>query len=243
MKFKLIRTTFPLAVSIFSLSAIKAQEIPESVREIGIGFSSSTSFSLRYQWGTDQLVYRLSAISLGATTSATNTDEVTSSQNSGNFYTYSPSVNTPINLSGGLNFSLAKIKAINERFGLMYGAVIGINLSYVDAKTETDYAFVPSQQNINNYNANYAPYTTEAITSSYAPFIGFLIGARYKLNSSFHLYAEIAPNINYTYAETSSTSTSGISSPPSSDKITNTYGLSGLANSGVLITIVYRITK
>lgn len=243
MKKKLIRSALPLFVSILPLFSIKAQEMPEPVREIGIGFSSSTSFSLRYQWGTDQTVWRLTAISFGATTSSANTAEVTTTPSSGNFYSYSPTASTPVNLSGGLNLSFAKIKAINDRFGIMYGAEIGINLSYVDTKTGTDFAYVPSQQNINNYNANYAPYTTEAITSSYAPFIGFVIGARYKLNSSFYLYAEIAPNISYTYAETSNNSTSGISSPPSTDKITNTFGLSGLANSGALITIVYRITK
>src|ERR1017187_3339927 len=101
MKKELIQTAFAVSMSILSLSSGKAQEVPkfpESYREVGIGFSSSTSFSLRYQWGTDQMMYRLTAVSLGATNSTANTTEVNNSPNSTQIYGYQPVVNTPINL-------------------------------------------------------------------------------------------------------------------------------------------------
>lgn len=234
----LLKIALTLGLVNFAHNIANSQEMETKVHEVGIGFNSTSSFSLRYQWGTDQMVYRISVISLGVTNSdSKQTDAITATNTNPSTIIYSPLANTPINLSGGLNLSLAKMKSINEKFGFMYGTVLGINSSYLKTKTEYDYLYTP-QQNVLNSN-----YTTESISSSYAPFIGLLIGARYKISSSFYLYAEISPNINYTYAKATSTTTAGAYTPPNSNKVTNTYGISGLANSGALITIVYRILK
>jgi hypothetical protein len=225
-------------VLIFLAANIKvySQDTIHRVNEIGIGFTSLTSFSLRYQWGKDNFVYRITAVSLGGTNSTANTNYTSTSTTLINTSSVSPSiVNTPINLSGGLNFSVANIKPVSKKFGLMFGAEVGVNLSYVKSNTDNIFAYKPLG------NPPLSPYSTEAITASYSPFLGLVIGARYKFSQSFYLYAEITPNINYTYAKASITNTPGVGTPVNTNKITNTYGISGLANSGAMITIIYRI--
>ncbi len=216
--------------------SVYSQDTIHKVNEIGIGFTTLTSFSLRYQWGKDNFVYRITAVSLGGTNSTANTNYTSTSTTLITTSSVSPSiVNTPINLSGGLNFSVANIKTVSKKFGFMFGAEIGVNLSYVKSNTDNVFAYKPMG------NPPLSPYSTEAITASYAPFIGIVIGARYKLSPSFYLYAEITPNINYTYAKASVNNTPGVGTPVNTNKTTNTYGLSGLSNSGAMITIVYRI--
>lgn len=216
--------------------SVYSQDTIHKVNEIGIGFATLTSYSLRYQWGKDNFVYRITAVSLGGTNSTANSNYTTTSTTPLSSNSSSPSiVNTPINLSGGLNFSIANIKHINKKFGFMFGAEVGVNLSYVKSKTDNIFIYKTSG------SPPPSPYSTEAITTSYAPFIGIVIGARYKLSPSFYLYAEITPNINYTYAKASVTNTPGVDTPINTNKITRTYGLSGLANSGAMITIIYRI--
>lgn len=61
------------------------------------------------------------------------------------------------------------------------------------------------------------------------------------MSPSFYLYGEVSPNISYTYAKATITITPGAYTPSNSNKGTNTYGVSGLANSGAFITIVYRL--
>jgi hypothetical protein len=211
------------------------------VHDIGIGFSSTSSFSLRYQAWTDALLYRITLISLGGTSSNSTTDNTVTNTVKVSTNAVAPSatsVNTPVNLSGGLNLSFAKIKPINDRLGFMFGTVIGVNISYV--KTVTDYVYLTPFV----YTPQPTPYTLDAISQSYQPFIGIVIGVRYKISQAFFLYAEISPNINYTYAKaTNENSPAGPYTPNNYVKITNTYGLSGLSNSGALITIMYRILK
>jgi len=232
---KVIIALIFLAINI----SVYSQDTIHKVNEIGIGFASTSSFSLRYQWGIDQMVYRISLVSLGGTNSNANTSYAQTNtivSNNYDYITLGSTSNTPINLTGGLNLSMVRIKQVNDKFGFMYGLAIGINLSYVETKAETNYLYNPS-----NYNPIPSNYTTTSITSSYAPFIGFVIGARYKISKSFFVYAEITPNVNFTYAQAKVNNTPGVNTPQNSNKITRTYGLSGLTNSGAMITIIYRI--
>jgi hypothetical protein len=214
------------------------KEILPKVHELGIGFSSTNSFSLRYQWGTDEVINRLTLISLTASNSNSNSSLGMPTNSSGIISTNPSSVNTPININGGFNFSRAKIKPINEKFGFMYGLVLGVNFAYSEAKTENIALSSPGNSNTSQYN-----YTSETKNASLGPLVGLLIGARYKINSSFHVYAEIAPNINYTYTKNIVTNTTSLSTPIDRNTDTNTYGLSGFNNTGALITIIYRIAN
>ena len=156
------------------------KEIIPKVHELGIGFSSTNSFSLRYQWGTDEVINRLTLISLAASNSNSNSSLGLPTNNTGFVYSTNPSsVNTPININGGFNFSRAKIKPINEKFGFMYGIVFGVNFAYSEAKTENIALSSPGTSNASQYN-----YTSETKNASLGPLVGLLIGARYKINSS-----------------------------------------------------------
>jgi len=211
-------------------------DLPLPYHEVGIGFTSTTNFSLRYEWGIDQMLYRITLASLGASTSADNTTENYSNPNPGNGVgtTYQPSSSTPLNLSLGLNFSMAKIKSINEKFGFMFGTLVGFNITMLQQKTVYQYLLAPA-----GVQAPYK-YEKETRNASYAPFIGALIGVRYKINSSFYLFAEIAPNISYTYATSKISNPFGWYPPGNTSSTTNTFALSGLSNSGATLTIAYR---
>jgi hypothetical protein len=50
-----------IALMFFAINiSVYSQDTIRKVNEIGIGFTSLTSFSLRYQWGKDNFVYRMS---------------------------------------------------------------------------------------------------------------------------------------------------------------------------------------
>ena len=135
MKVKSIILT--IIVSTFVISILNAQEKPAKVKEYGIGLSSFNSFSLQYRWGTDKLLYRLQG-NIGA-----NTSFGTSSINSTNIYDSIHNGNTtittkntsPTNINFGLSFSTLKLKSITDKFGLMYGGLLGISYRY--NKTES----------------------------------------------------------------------------------------------------------
>jgi hypothetical protein len=218
--------------------AVYSQDTTLRVNEFGVGFSSLTNFSLRYQWGTDNTLFRITAVSLGATNSNVS-QSLSPTANNINYSTsgsYNPTVTTPINFSGGLNLSLVHIKPVSHRFGFMFGFEVGINVSYSVTNTDVNYYYYPP---VNNPNTNYS---VQAINSSYEPFIGVVVGARFKISKAFSVFAEIAPNVNYTYATSYNTvNTQGVNTPMNTTKTANTFGLSGLANSGAFITIMYRI--
>jgi len=218
--------------------AAYSQDVAPRVNEFGVGFASTSSYSLRYEWGTDNMLFRITAVSLGASNINASQSEVITANNMGysTTITYTPTVSTPVYLNGGLNLSLVHIKAVNDRFGFMFGFEIGANVSYSVVNTETNFIYYPA---ITTPNSNYS---VQSITSSYEPFIGLVIGARYKISKAFSVFAEIAPNINYTYATVFNTvDAQGVNTPPNSSKTTNTFALSGFANSGAFITIMYRI--
>jgi hypothetical protein len=205
------------------------------VHEVGIGFTSTSNFAIRYQWGTDESINRITAVSLGVTTNNSNTDYTDTATSY--IYNYSArnltSSNTPYNISGGFNFSHLKIVPISQKFGFMYGVVVGFNFSYL--KNNSDFVIYT------NISPSPSNYSSETTNSSFNPLLGLVTGVRYKINSSFHLYAEIAPSLNYTYSKSVTTNTPGVNTPQNQNTNSSSFGLNGLNNSGALLTIVYRI--
>lgn len=233
----------------FATSISNAQEVTPlfKVHEVGIGFSSTSNFSLQYRWGNEHRLFRISG-NIGGTTSngnsSNNSSTVQDTINSGS--TGNTKTTTPINLNCGLSFSILKIKSISEKFGFVYGGIYGFSYSINQATTTTTTDYTGPYTNSNYTSTS----TTKKNSQTFQPSAGIVLGAAYKINSSFSIIAEIDPNIYYAYNKTTqnTTTTSNkinnnyttINSNPSS---TNTFGLANFANSGALITIAYRISK
>ncbi|MHB8261141.1 MAG: hypothetical protein ACYDCN_09920 [Bacteroidia bacterium] len=223
------------------------------VKELGFGFTSlfSTSYSLQYRWGTDKILFRVNANIRGNTSfgsGSSNSTYVQDTITSGNANTTKTS--TPINFSSSIGFSALHVIYITKKFGIMHGG--GVGLTYLVTTTKT----TETGTNINSWNPTYSyPYsnTTTNHSQTLQPYISLIFGAVYKINKSFLIYAEIAPN--FYYAHTNSTintiknnygynsNQQNYSSTNNTSTINNTFGLANLSNLNVLLTLVYRITK
>lgn len=248
MKIKIIGITIAVA-SILISSRLIGQDQLSTVREFGLGLSNFNNFSLQYRWGNEHRLFRLAG-NIGETSSSGNSSansyNIIDTMNTSNLST--TKTVTPLNLNCGLSFSILKIKSVSEKFGLLYGGIF--SFSYSINKTNTD-GTATNNQNTNPNNNNTTISTTKKNSQTFQPMVGIALGAVYKINSSFLLYAEIDPNIYYSYQMTTMNSTSTAIyanystrtrtdiSPGSS----NTFGLANLTNSGASLTIVYRITK
>lgn len=231
---KKIKTVITLTVTLL-VSVLNAQEqlqqpdtsivnpkLPK-VREFGIGLSGLNSFSLQYRWGNERRLYRLQG-SIGGSSQTSNQTVTPSNSSSNNSY-------SPLNINCGLSFSILKTKLISEKFNLMYGSYFGLGYSFNQSVNE----------NSNATNTS----TIKNKSQNYSASIGLVLGAAYKINSSFLLYGEIDPGISDTYSNLQTEYTSSASPSSNNDKSQqiNTIGLNGLSNLGAMLTIVYRITK
>ena len=130
------------------------------------------------------------------------------------------------NLGGGLSFGILKLKSINEKFGIFHGGSFGINYQYSVTRFTS-----PGMTSINK-------------NQSLQPNIGITLGAFYKITPSIILYAEITPNIYYTYDFSKNSQTDVLSNQTEINKVhSNAIGLSSFSNSSALLTLAYRITK
>jgi hypothetical protein len=248
-----------IAIAILISGSIHAQVINKDtllprVKEFGIGFSGLTSFSLQYRWGNTKRLFRVNATIGGSTAFGKGSNGSTQIQD-----TISSSVNvnssktkTPLNFTAGLSFSILHVKYIVEKFGLMYGPVAGV--SYSTLTTETNGTGITANYYL-NFPINSGTYPNSSTTKNHSetiqPYVGFVLGAVYKINTSFLLYAEIAPNVYYARTNSTTNTTNYDKSPNNyystnnnnSSNSNNTFGLASLTNSGATITLVYRITK
>ncbi len=218
----------------------------QKVKEYGIGFISLNSYSLQYRWGTPKLLYRINA-NVGFTGLSKN-DNINDTYNQ-NGTSYSSSTTqiqtkTPATLTTGAGFSMLTFKQINPKFGLMIGGIAGLTYSYTTGEN------IQTNSNYSTGSGNSSQTTTTKTTSqTLQPYLGCVLGAYYKFNPSFIIYAEISPNIFYATTKTTGNTTyqnNPVSTnSKSGDSKTNNsnFGLSGLTNSGAMLTLVYRITK
>jgi len=243
MKVKKIKIVIAFAL-ILIVSTLKAQvNQPNDVKEFGIGLSSLNSFSLQYRWGNENRLFRITG-TIGGTTSNGNSSNNTSDvldTTYNNSSSTSTSNKSPINLNCGLGFSILKLKSISQKFEFMYGGICSI--SYIYSNTQS----TQTGSSINNGITYPDDMTSKRTSQTLQPSIGIVIGAVYKISSSFLLYAEIAPNIYYAYNKTTTNSTYSSQqneiSTSNTSSSNNTFGVSGLSNSGASLTIVYRIPK
>ena len=230
----------------------KTDSLPKKVKEFGIGFTSLTAYSLQYRWGNTKRLFRVNATIGGSTTFGNGSNNSTNDQTTGstNNTTGNSTTNSPIVFNAGLSFSMLYLKPLVKKFGLIYGPIAGVSYSTSNNQTTGTTTAVLYAPNATN-NGTYPNNTTTKITSkTLQPYLGFVLGAFYKINRSFFIYAEIAPNIYYARTNsTNSTTQSVLNLNNSVGNITNNtstsnnaFGIANLSNSGATITIVYRIT-
>jgi hypothetical protein len=250
MKMKIIKIVI---ASTLVVSVLKAQELPAKIKEFGIGLSNFNSFSLQYRWGNEKRIFRVNA-TIGGTTSfgkgSSNYNAAPVDTTSSQSYTTATKTSSPLNFNTSLSFSMLKLKKINDKFGLLFGPVAGIVYSTSSSQSTT------TGTNVNYYQGNTiqtgsfpSNSETKNNSSTIQPYVGLVLGAYYKINASFLIYAEIAPNVYYAHTHNTSYTTNVNKIPTSyndtnnSTNSNNTFGLGSLSNSGALLTLVYRITK
>ena len=216
------------------------------VKEYGLGFNSLNSYSLQYRWGNEKRLFRVSGNIGGNSYSR----KLSGSQSAVFDSLHSISItnndkeSSPINIGGVLNFSVLKIKPVNEKFGFMYGVMSGLSFTYFKSELTGTGTMIN-----NNYYAQNGTFPnnteTKTVTKIVQPFIGLVLGVVYKINPSFLMYAEVAPNLSYAFSKnrTSIKSETDRTYLFDNTSSTNVFGLSGFSNSGAMLTLVYRITK
>ena len=227
------------------VSKMPAQEkIPLKVKEYGIGLSNLNNFSLQYRWGNEKLLYRINATLGGHGAFGTGSNSSANNQDSLHIYNNSAttSTKTPLYLNFGLGFSILKLKTLTEKFGFIYGGVVGVTYYYNNLQDKE------KSNLLNGSSTTYIDRTTKTISQTLQPYAGIVLGTFYKVNSSFIVYLDIAPNIYYAFNQTKVSNTT--TNNPQNTYLTtdnssslHTFGVSNLSNSGAALTIVYRITK
>ena len=241
MKIKI--KSFIVLISLFTFFQLDAQTPTQKVQEYGIGLYGLNSFSLQYRWGNDDRLFKLSGIISGinsngnSTSSASYIDSAYNSSSSKN-----STDKNPLNLNLGLSLSVLKIKLFNEKFGIVYGGLIGLTYIYYESNSNG------TSNNMSNYIDNTYPNIRNTKNSSYSiqPYIGINFGFVYKFNPSFYIYADVSPNLYFSYSKAtmSSSNTQHLSiSSQNNDDVKKTFGFTGFSNSGAMLTLVYRIIK
>ncbi len=242
---------FVLLTLTIIVSTMKAQDQAQStkIKEYGIGLYGLSNFSLQYRWGNEKKLFRVSGdvgfsgLTYNNKKSNTQTQDPVTNRTYSNNYKYT----TPLDFYCGLGLSILKLKTITDNFGLVSGPSIG--LTYTNTTNQSDQVNV----SINNVTGTKQMdvRTTKTNKQELRPTIGFVFGAFYKINSSFYVYGEIVPHIyfgflrnkkttNYTVTSSNNQTFTETTTDPESG---TTYGISGLSNSGALLTFAYRITK
>lgn len=232
-----------IAAALFALTAfckLQAQEISPKIKEVGIGFYNFNSYSLQYRWGTEKRMYRINGAVSGQNKSQ---KDKTSNSTSFNGQTNeSNNVNgnkSPFNFNINLGLSTIKMKAINEKFGFIHGALLGIRYDYSKLRIKS------TTSSINNGILNSSQNSSVQTSHDVQPYIGIVIGAYYKLNKDFSIYAELNPNVyfdyNYFIDQTSTPENAQNAGTKNTRKSQNhNVGISGLTNSGASLTLAYR---
>jgi hypothetical protein len=230
------------SILLISFGAVSVQAQTNNIREVGIGFTGLNSFSLQYRWGNGTKFYRLTG-NLGAAVSGsdgTSDSYFFQDPNNNSATNLTTRSSTPLNLSFGAAFSVLKLKLIDEKFGFMYGSSYGLSFSFVNNKSS-------STGTIDYYDGTFTPITNSSTSTSKSAraSFGIVLGAYYKINDSFFVYGEVIPNLylEHRINDNSSNDLSYYTQNNSREEESDSFGLSGLSNSGAALTLVYRFTK
>ena len=158
--------TFLFAGNIFSQDSSKSNEI-------GIFFSNTYNFGIRYKHGGENLKFRVTAL------------EFNWDSNKDEYYDESETKYESDGIGFGLNFGLEFPISITEQLNFYCGPEIGGKYRYSERKYDYD----------SNDHVSYSRYLYYGI--------GLIVGFAYKLNSDFIVSAEIVPSFYYSYRKSS----------------------------------------
>jgi hypothetical protein len=239
-----------IATLVVNVSILTAQNLPANIKEYGIGFRNLNDFSLQYRFGTEKKLKRID-LNLGGSTSFANSSDRNKNQvSSGNEQEANGAGNskTPVSFNLGLVYSRLKLKAINDKFGLLSGTYLGIyyNTKYDQSVSEN------KVQNINNpinptIEKRFMSTRIHGVQTSF----GMVLGAYYKINQQFLIYAEVAPGVYYNFShiklntetKIENVGISNSSFKTESEGNNHSFGITGFSNSAVHFSLIYRITK
>ncbi|MCX6282232.1 MAG: hypothetical protein NTU51_09755 [Bacteroidetes bacterium] len=157
------------------ISPALAQETPSlRYHEFGIIFSSLNNFGLRYKYGNEKTMLRLSVLSMNLVSSNSSTDRSSDS--------------STIKQTGyGMGFRLGfdhKVPLFSS-FSLLLGAEAALSYQY-NHYTQT----------LNGTKSN------EDIQTTFSPGLSFIFGVNYILKDHLVFGAEINPTVSYVYRTT-----------------------------------------
>lgn len=239
-----------IALMFLAISAsVYSEENVSNFNEIGLVFSNLNSFGLRYKFGNDNIMFRVTSLTLNGTT--TSNDYSNYSVNGiadGNI----PN-NTTKTAGAGLNLGFEKRIWINNRFNFYYG-IDWIN-SYTQSHSNT---ILPNSSIMTKNDTNYTAFynnTNSSFSWTVSSGLGVICGSSYKINESFSIAAELEPTISYKYTKTTTSTTNsdiqwsttaGVETPNvntynNSSQTTINKGFTGsLTNAAASIVITYR---
>ena len=202
------------------------------IKELGIGFTNFTSYSLQYRWGNEKRLFRVTGtVSFTHGNQSSNFTDDTS-----NVFFSSSDTKVPkiIQSDNRLIFSILKNISLDEKVGIMYGPSIGINYSYSNTTSNNSSTLTTVAKTTNTIS-----------TQSITPNLGLILSFYYKLRSNVYLYAEINPQIFYTYSlEKYDNETLYIKNIQKHQTNKNHYyGIRSLSNSNLMFSLVYRLKK
>jgi len=244
--------TITAIACIATLAALttQAQTLPK-VKEFGVGFSNFDNFSLQYRWGNEHRLYRIvgSIGGYGSTGSSSNDYSSYYNASPNSVSTGTTKTDVPVSISAGLRFSILNLKPLDDHFGFFYGPSIGVSYSYIKTKAISNGITTTYFSNGNYSTTDITNQTQTAQTQSIGPNVGLSLGGYYKVTPNFWLYAEITPNIYYTFSngknanDNTDLTTNSTMTHNGSSNHSHQAGISSLSNSGAMITLVYHFSK
>lgn len=231
------KISLAIAASFLFLNTFAQEVKPVKIKEIGLGLYNFQNFSLQYRWGNEKRLFRINGnLGVSSGNGRSDTYGLRKADTTFSSYNYGDDLKTPVNLNVGLGFSVLKQRSINDKFGFMYGPLIGISYSYIQSERYS------SSSGSGYYTSTTAVQKSQTIQ----PYLGMVVGASYKINASFFIYLEIGPNVYYSFYQSFTTrdTQGGLSySEEETSSNDNSFGISGLSNSGAMLTFVYRYNK
>jgi hypothetical protein len=245
---------FIIMLSMTSFFNTFAQDTPAKVSEVGLTFSTLTNYGLRYKYGSDNTLLRLTALVFNGSNLTSDYTNYTV-----NGVNYEPTSSPANSLGAGLNIGFEKRKSIGDKLYFYYGLdlISSFNQSNNNNTAPFTSTYNATVNNVytqysavlNNYNSN----NSKTISSG----LGIVLGIARKINDSFSISAELLPSVLYKYTNTNTTNTSysvnwvgssstGYTASPFVSNNTNqtiiTKGFTyGFTNSSASITLAYKI--
>ena len=156
------------------ISPLLAQEtVASRYHEFGIIFSDLNNFGLRYKYGSEKTMLRVSLLSLNLQSSNQTSDAGDSPEHKQTGY------------GAGFRIGFDSRVPLFKHFSLLLGAEAGVTYNY------------------NHVTVNINGNTTEEYTSTYLyPGLSFIFGVNYVVQEHLVLGAEINPTLSYYYGIT-----------------------------------------